>query len=110
MLQGTVLPTPPSTPLSTLAQFAGLVGAGFVLHGATDAPLAVTLVEANPLPAHPGALRAPFALLFEGPAQPLLPQATYGLAHAALGPAPMDVFLVPVSRSPAGLRYEAVFN
>ena len=106
MLQGKTLPT----PLSTLGQFAGLVGAGFSLHGATEAPLAVTLVEATALPVHPGALRSPFVLLFEGPAQPQLPQATYGLAHAALGPAPMDIFLVPVSRSPAGLRYEAVFN
>ena len=106
MPQGTMLPT----PLSTLGQFTGLVGAGFSLHGATEAPLAVTLVEASALPEHTGALRAPFVLLFEGPAQPPLPQATYGLAHAALGPAPMDIFLVPVSRSPAGLRYEAVFN
>ncbi len=106
MPQGMLLPT----SLSMLAQFAGLVGAGFSLHGATDAPLVVTLVEASALPEHPGALRAPFSLLFEGPAQPLLPQATYGLAHAALGPAPLDIFLVPVSRSPLGTRYEAVFN
>lgn len=94
----------------TLPQFSPLVGARFVLHGSADAELALTLVEALALTAHAGAHRAPFSLLFEGPAQPLLPQATYGLAHAALGPAPLDVFLVPVSHSPLGTRYEAVFN
>ncbi len=94
----------------TLTQLSLLVGAHFSLHGASDAALAVTLVEASALPAHPGAIRAPFSLLFEGPAQPLLPQAIYGLAHATLGAAPLDIFLVPVARSAAGMRYEAVFN
>ena len=96
----------------TLTQLTPLVGTRFSLHGAAEAEgaLAVTLVEASALPAHPGAVRVPFSLLFEGPAQPLLPQAIYGLAHAALGTVPLDVFLVPVSRSPQGTRYEAVFN
>lgn len=100
----------PVPPMLTLTKFTPLLGAGLELHGGAEVPLAVTLVEVNTLPAHPGAPRAPFSLVFEGPAEPPLPQAIYGLAHPALGPAPLDIFLVPVARAPAGIRYEAVFN
>ena len=94
----------------TLASFAPLLGAAFVLHVDAGAPLPVHLVEAGALGCSGDAVRTPFSLLFEGPAQPLLAQATYALAHPALGPEPMPVFLVPVARSAAGVRYEAVFN
>ncbi len=94
----------------TLTQFSPLVGAAFALHIGAEAPLRFTLVEAQPLAAQPGASRAPFVLVFEGPAEPQLSQSTYGLAHPALGPAPLDIFLVPVASGPAGRRYEAVFN
>lgn len=92
----------------TLEHFAPLQGQRFELHAEDLAATELALVEAQALTAHPGALRAPFSLVFEGPAEPLLPQATYGLAHPALGP--LDIFLVPVARGPAGIRYEAVFN
>ena len=93
-----------------LEQFSCLQGETFALHADAGAALPVILVEAQALSAPPGAARVPFTLLFEGPGQAALPQATYGLAHQALGPAPLDIFLVPVSRGPAGVRYEAVFN
>ena len=96
--------------LLALRQFACLQGETFALHADAGAALPVILVETKVLAAPPGAARAPFSLLFEGPGQPVLPQAIYGLAHEALGPAPLGIFLVPVSRSPAGVRYEAVFN
>ena len=92
----------------TLNQFAPLQGQLFELHAGGDGTVPVALIEANALTSQPGAARAPFSLVFEGPAEPLLPQAIYGLAHPAL--APLDIFLVPVARSPAGIRYEAVFN
>ncbi len=92
-----------------LAQFTPLLGQGFELPLASDdGTLQLSLVEAQALAPLPGAPRAPFSLVFEGPAEPQLPQATYALAHRALGP--LDIFLVPVARSPAGIRYEAVFN
>lgn len=97
----------PLAPL-TLAHFAPLQGQRFDLRAEGETAMPVALVEAHPLTAHPGAARAPFSLVFEGPAEPLLPQATYGLVHPALGS--LDIFLVPVARSPAGIRYEAVFN
>lgn len=92
----------------TLDHFAPLQGQQFELDAGDGGSLPVALVEANALTTHPGAVRAPFSLVFEGPALPLLPQATYGLAHPAVGS--LDIFLVPVARSPTGIRYEAVFN
>ena len=92
-----------------LAQFTPLLGQVFELPLASDdGALQLSLVEAQALAPHPGAARAPFSLVFEGPAASQLPQATYALAHPALGS--LDIFLVPVARSPAGLRYQAVFN
>jgi len=49
-----------------------------------------------------------FALYFDGPATPALPQATYALVHHELGQ--VDIFIVPVSRGGAGIRYEAIFT
>lgn len=92
----------------TLDHFAPLQGQRFELDAGDDGSVPVALVEATALTTYPGAVRAPFSLVFEGPAEPLLGQATYGLAHPALGP--LAIFLVPVARSPAGIRYEAVFN
>ncbi len=94
----------------TLAQFTPLLGAAFTLHVDAAANWPVHLVEADALGGPADAARQPFSLVFEGPSQPPLPQAIYGLAHPTLGPAPVDVFLVPVARSPSGMRYEAVFN
>ncbi|TPO09984.1 hypothetical protein [Mesorhizobium sp. B1-1-5] len=48
-----------------------------------------------------------FSLLFKGPREMLLPQATYrfvGSEHAH------DIFIVPVSQDATGYTYEAVFN
>ena len=94
--------------LLALAHFSPLLGQPFDLHLDAVTALPVALVEAQALTSHPGALRAPFTLVFEGPTEPELAQATYGIAHPALGT--LDIFLVPVARSPAGIRYEAVFN
>lgn len=76
---------------------------------ADGAPVTLELaVEAvNPLPPH--RLRAaPFSLLLLGPPKPLLPQATYRLAHPRRGH--VEIFLVPVGQDAAATRYEATFN
>jgi hypothetical protein len=49
-----------------------------------------------------------FSLLFQGPAEPFLPQAIYPLEHAQLGA--FALFLVPVGKNAAGFLYEAVLN
>ena len=52
--------------------------------------------------------RQPFSLTFEAPPEPALPQSIYRLEHPQLEA--MDIFLVPVARTAAGLHYEAVFG
>jgi hypothetical protein len=69
--------------------------------GSAPAPSAGNAAEAAPAP------RQPFSLLFRGPAESVLPQATYPLQHAQLGT--LAIFLVPISRGADGVRYEAVF-
>ena len=49
-----------------------------------------------------------FALLFQGPAEPGLAQATYQVSHAAIGT--QHLFLVPVAKTEAGYQYEAIFT
>ena len=49
-----------------------------------------------------------FSVLFNGPADSLLPQSMYTLEHEQLGT--HDIFLVPIARDANGIRYEAVFN
>ncbi len=73
-----------------------------------EADLTLELAEARPidLPAKGGARRQ-FSLLFKGPGQPLLPQATYTLENDELGT--MEIFLVPVAADEDGVDYEAVF-
>ena len=49
-----------------------------------------------------------FSLIFRGGPHFSLQQHTFTLEHDRLGT--LDIFLVPISRDPAGFRYEAVFN
>ncbi len=52
--------------------------------------------------------RAPFALVFRGPADIVLPQQLYALSHEALGA--VTIFLVPIGPDDEGMRYEAIFH
>jgi len=49
-----------------------------------------------------------FSAYFQGPSQPHLPQRVYLLDHDQMGE--FEIFLVPLSQSELGFRYEAVFN
>jgi hypothetical protein len=75
----------------SLQQFEPLVGQPFDW---PDAGGAAVLLQARPLGMAAAGARVPFALLFEGPAQPVLPQRTYALGHPG----------VPGTRGPAGRR------
>ena len=55
-----------------------------------------------------GKRRQPFSLLFKGPDKYAFPQATYRVAHDALGE--LKLFLVPVVLDEEGRFLEAVFN
>lgn len=70
-------------------------------------PLALDVRELRDLP--PTSPRpAPFAVVLAGPASPLLEQGIHPLLHPTHGR--LDLFLVPVARDAAGMRYEIVFN
>jgi hypothetical protein len=94
----------------TKETFAEHLGSTFRLHYGAAQPLGVELTEARPLGAvSRGPIeRAPFALLFRGPRQPVLPQQIYPLEHERLGT--LEIFLVPVGPDAAGMQYEAVFT
>jgi hypothetical protein len=73
-------------------------------------PIDLTLVAVEPRPIdtteEQGMER--FSVFFLGSPEFLLPQATYRLAHPAMGE--FDVFLVAIEKEPQGYRYEAVYN
>lgn len=75
-----------------------------------DGELPLELVEVKGYPASPseqcGMER--FSVLFDGPRDMRLPQATYQLRHPEMGE--VDIFLVPISGDEKAVRYEAVFN
>ena len=85
------------------------LGQPFVPRPAEAEPLELSLAEVRPLgKGRPGAARDPFALLFRGPTEPVMPQATYRLAREGIGE--LDVFLVPVALTAESADYEAVFT
>jgi hypothetical protein len=96
----------------TADTFTPAVGDTFALDAGDAGHLHVELVEARlQRPGEPAAdeagARAPFSLLFRGPAEPVLPQQIYRLEHESIGP--LEIFIVPVSHDQSGTIYEAVF-
>ena len=80
------------------------VGEGFELQAEGGTHLLV-VEDAKELPQ--AARRAgAFRLLFRGPAQPLLPQATYSLKGSRRTD---EIFIVPVSADADAVLYEAIF-
>jgi hypothetical protein len=97
----------------TVDDFRPAVGQPFSLDAGEAGTLELTLSEARTI--DPGAAptddaghRAPFALDFRGPAEPILPQAVYRLDNGAVGA--LEIFIVPVGRTDAGIAYEAIFT
>ena len=87
----------------TAETFKPLLHERFVLD-AGDRRVDLALVEVTESAA-PGANRsAQFSIVFSGPSDPILPQATYELEHPELGA--FELFLVPIAAD----RYEAVFT
>lgn len=91
----------------TLDTFTPAVGETFTVGGDEGAKVELLLVEAAPKDAGPHAPRPPFSLLFQGPADPFLPQATYRFENGSLGM--MEIFIVPLGHDEHGTTYEAFF-
>jgi hypothetical protein len=70
--------------------------------------LEVRLINPGSAPTDEAGQRTPFALDLRGPADPILPQATYRLENEAVGA--LEIFIVPVGRTDAGTDYEAIFT
>ena len=65
----------------------------------------LTLQEFSPLQGSPREGGA-FKLLFVGPVDPALPQATFTFRQ---GEDEIEIFIVPIARDQAGTQYEAIF-
>lgn len=94
----------------THATFAGRVGETFTIAAPDGDTLELTLAEATLAPEGYGVpgRRAPFSLIFHGPASPYAPQGTWRLKHAELEA--LDLFLVPLGPEGDLMRYQAVFS
>jgi hypothetical protein len=97
----------------TLAMFAPRLGESF--HADDGSRVTeLELVEANQAtlstgePATGAGARVPFAIVFRGPLEPILPQRIYRFEHDALGE--FDLFIVPIARDENGTQYEAVLS
>jgi hypothetical protein len=90
--------------------FASRVGERFTLRAPDDGTLELTLAEASLSPESFGVPghRAPFELIFHGPASPYAPQGTWRLEHPEVGP--IEVFLVPLGPDHEVMRYQAIFG
>ncbi len=91
----------------TLETFRPVVGDTFTVGSEGGATVDLVLVEAEEKEGGPDAPRAPFSLLFHGPAEPLIPQGTYPFVHDSLGS--LEIFIVPLGRDEQGSVYEAFF-
>jgi hypothetical protein len=79
----------------------------FNIHGNDSYRSQVTLTEVTDIGPKTAGRRSQFAIVFSGTCGEVWPQQIYRLEHEKLGT--LDVFLVPISASPDGTRYEAVF-
>jgi Domain of unknown function (DUF6916) len=73
---------------------------------ASNVSLDLRLIEVQDL--GDGVHRRAFSLIFSGPAESAVPQATYRLDNPATGP--LDIFLVPLGPEKGVFRYEAIFT
>ena len=93
--------------------FADRCGEQFTLtHDQLEGSLQLELVKVDPLAAPeadaPGVRPDPFSLDFTGPAEPVLPQSTYTLAHPELGE--IQLFIVPRGPRDDKQQYQVVVN
>jgi hypothetical protein len=101
----------------TCAEFAACLGSMFRVYPESGRTVEIELFKAEELPnrakrrrsGEPLHGRAPFSLLFRGPRDSGLRQATYRLEHERLGR--FDLFLVALRPDKKGkMRYEAIFG
>ena len=90
--------------------FKDRVGSVFSMREEGIPAIDLTLKQAELLSARfarPG-IRPPFALLFVGPAEPMLPQMLYNMVHGELGA--IKLFIVPTGKDANSVFYDCTFN
>jgi hypothetical protein len=102
------IPKDPDPSELTLETFTPVVGEAFTVGDPAGTTVELLLVEATGHDTGPQAPRLPFSLIFHGPADPFLPQASYRVEHPTLGA--LGIFIVPLGRDEHGTTYEAVFG
>ena len=98
----------PAPAQPTLETFRPAVGQTFTVGDEGGAKVELTLAEATEVESGQHAPRPSFSLLFHGPADPFLPQATYRFEHESLEA--MEIFIVPLGRDEHSAVYEAAFS
>jgi len=88
----------------TWDEFAGAAGTVYEVP-CGDERFELTLEQVEELPSA-GREGGSFRLEFSGPPEPILPQAIYPFRN---GEDALEIFIVPIGRSPSGTRYEAIF-
>jgi hypothetical protein len=96
----------------THEHFAPLVGQDMAVDAGPHGAVTMRLVEATAGtqqggPGPEGQQRLQFSLVLLAPDGQVLPQGTYAVTHEAVGE--QHLFLVPLGRDDAGVRYEAAF-
>jgi hypothetical protein len=86
--------------------FAAFLNGRFRLISGPEAGMELELVEFNA--GSRSAHHEAFSIVFRAPVEAPLEQRIYRLEHESLGA--FELFLVPIGKSPEGVRYEAVFN
>jgi hypothetical protein len=90
----------------TREHFAPHSGSLFCLRREDGFPVTLELIEVSEV--RTTSRSEAFSIVFRGPLDVPLPQATYDIQHDTLGS--FDLFIVPIRRDQQGFFYEAVFN
>ncbi len=89
-----------------LENFSSHLNSKFLVRLVPEGALELGLFEATDLGSTPG--HEQFAIVFRGPLNQALPQATYSFEHQEIGA--FELFIVPIKRDPDRIYYEAIFN
>jgi hypothetical protein len=90
----------------TADAFASQVNSRFRLIAGPETAMEVELIEFKA--GSKSADHEAFSIVFQAPVDAPLEQRIYRLEHESMGA--FELFLVPIGKSPEGVRYEAVFN
>lgn len=90
----------------SLERFSRYLNSKFTVKRESASALELELIEARDVGSTPWLEQ--FSIVFRGPRDPSLAQATYDVEHDGTGP--FQMFIVPIRQDNNGVYYEAIFN